>query len=68
MFHALALQNYHFLFKIIFVDRNECNYENGGCVHFCHNTPGNYTCSCKPGFTLDKDGHNCIGKSTVFHY
>lgn len=54
-----------FLFFIIFVDRNECNYENGGCVHFCHNTPGNYTCSCKPGFTLDKDGHNCIGKSTV---
>lgn len=47
-------------------DSNECNYDNGGCVHFCHNTPGNYTCSCKSGFTLDKDGHNCIDDNECF--
>lgn len=42
---------------------NECIYDNGGCVHFCQNTKGNYTCSCKNGFELDSDGHNCIDKN-----
>jgi len=46
----------------LFTDEDECSYENGGCVHFCKNTLGNYTCSCKDGFVLDRDGHNCIGK------
>jgi len=41
-------------------DENECEFENGGCVHFCNNSHGNYSCSCQPGFTLHKDGHNCI--------
>ncbi|XP_033753123.1 signal peptide, CUB and EGF-like domain-containing protein 1 [Pecten maximus] len=47
----------------ICVDENECDYENGGCVHFCQNQSGNYTCSCKEGFVLDRDGHNCIDKN-----
>uniref|UniRef100_T1JDQ5 Signal peptide, CUB and EGF-like domain-containing protein 1 n=1 Tax=Strigamia maritima TaxID=126957 RepID=T1JDQ5_STRMM len=41
-------------------DRNECSVRNGGCVHKCHNNPGNFTCSCHDGFQLDKDGRNCI--------
>lgn len=45
-----------------FKEINECIYDNGGCVHFCQNTKGNYTCSCKNGFELDSDGHNCIGE------
>lgn len=46
----------------ICLDDNECEFENGGCVHQCTNTPGNYSCSCLDGFQLDADGHNCIDK------
>ena len=42
-------------------DDNECEYENGGCVHYCHNTYGNYSCSCLTGFQLHRDAHDCIG-------
>ncbi|CAL4138592.1 unnamed protein product, partial [Meganyctiphanes norvegica] len=31
-------------------DVDECRLRNGGCVHMCHNSPGNYSCSCYPGF------------------
>jgi len=47
-------------------DENECEYENGGCVHLCHNNHGNYTCSCHEGFHLAPDGHNCIGNINYF--
>ncbi|XP_063880102.1 signal peptide, CUB and EGF-like domain-containing protein 1 isoform X2 [Scylla paramamosain] len=41
-------------------DLDECQVHNGGCVHVCTNTPGNYTCSCYPGFLPDvHDPHNC---------
>ena len=49
------------------VDDNECEYENGGCVHLCQNNHGSYTCSCYQGFHLAADGHNCIGKPTLFY-
>ncbi|CAH1786874.1 unnamed protein product [Owenia fusiformis] len=51
----------------ICVDDNECDYENGGCVHYCSNTHGNYTCACKTGFKLHKDGHNCLDNNECFH-
>lgn len=44
----------------ICVDHNECDYENGGCVHTCTNSQGNYSCGCLGGFNLAKDGHNCL--------
>lgn len=44
----------------ICVDDNECDFETGGCVHRCTNTPGNYSCSCYDGFELDSDGQNCV--------
>ncbi|XP_042211424.1 signal peptide, CUB and EGF-like domain-containing protein 1 isoform X2 [Homarus americanus] len=41
-------------------DLDECRLRNGGCVHLCTNSPGNYTCSCYPGFLPDpQDSHNC---------
>nr|CAD7439434.1 unnamed protein product [Timema bartmani] len=42
-------------------DINECRLQNGGCVHICHNYPGSYKCSCRPGFATDPfDPHNCV--------
>ncbi|GAB6033237.1 Signal peptide, CUB and EGF-like domain-containing protein 2 [Chamberlinius hualienensis] len=41
-------------------DKDECKVRNGGCVHLCHNLPGNYTCACLPGFQLLLDGRNCV--------
>ena len=26
----------------------------------CSNTPGSFTCSCNPGFTLSTDGRSCV--------
>ena len=46
-----------------YIDDNECEYENGGCVHLCRNNHGNYTCSCFEGFHLAPDGHNCKGNA-----
>lgn len=41
-------------------DVDECRLRKGGCVHMCQNTPGNYSCSCHPGFAPDTlDPHNC---------
>ncbi|KAK7080014.1 Signal peptide, CUB [Halocaridina rubra] len=41
-------------------DVDECRLRNGGCVHICTNSPGNYTCSCHPGFESHPlDHHNC---------
>ena len=45
-----------------FFAENECATANGGCDHMCQNTPSSYTCSCRDGYTLDEDNHNCIGK------
>lgn len=48
---------------VCFSDIDECDLEyNGGCVHECNNTPGNYRCTCYDGFHLAHDGHNCLGK------
>lgn len=62
-FFALVFANCKYIHEHYFKEINECIYDNGGCVHFCQNTKGNYTCGCKQGFELDSDGHNCIGKS-----
>ncbi|XP_062552404.1 uncharacterized protein LOC134217619 [Armigeres subalbatus] len=41
-------------------DTNECTRENGGCQHHCINSDGSFYCSCKYGFKLDVDKHNCL--------
>ena len=40
---------------------DECTTNNGGCCAQaeCSNTPGSYTCTCKPGYT--GDGVSCTG-------
>ena len=43
-------------------DVDECRTNNGGCDHFCHNYYGGHECSCRPGYTLEDDGHECVGK------
>ena len=44
------------------VAASECEVDNGGCDHYCTETLHSYTCSCYPGYTLEQDGHSCIGK------
>lgn len=44
---------------VIFADINECSYNRGGCEQLCINSPGNYTCSCLTGYTLQSDGKSC---------
>lgn len=48
--------------KFASLDEDECLHDNGGCVHMCMNTPGNYSCLCRDGFILAPDGKDCLGK------
>lgn len=49
----------------ILTDVPECLVNNGGCQHghYCHNTKGSYYCSCRTGFRLKPDRHNCEGNT-----
>ncbi|XP_077861881.1 very low-density lipoprotein receptor-like [Saccoglossus kowalevskii] len=40
-------------------DINECDTNNGGCYHTCHDLPISHYCSCTPGYVLDVDGKTC---------
>lgn len=42
---------------------NECNENNGGCMHKCVDTPASYYCDCDKGYKL-YDNRTCIGKSS----
>ena len=53
------------LFKNVFIDIDECQTDNGGCSQTCNNTDGSYQCSCRNGYELTNDGHNCTGKWTL---
>ena len=44
---------------------SECEMENAGCDHYCTETLYSYTCSCYPGYTLEHDGHTCIGGPNI---
>ena len=39
--------------------------DNGGCTHYCQDSPFSYTCSCEEGFTLNEDKHTCSGMYSV---
>ena len=41
---------------------DECKVKNGGCAHHCHNEIGSFYCSCKEGYTMQKDGRTCVGE------
>ncbi|KAI6068371.1 von Willebrand factor C and EGF domain-containing protein isoform B [Aix galericulata] len=44
-------------------DVNECRRpgDRRACQHACHNTPGSYLCSCRPGYRLSGDRVSCEG-------
>ncbi|XP_077865442.1 uncharacterized protein LOC102806860 [Saccoglossus kowalevskii] len=42
------------------IDRDECQQNNGGCVHHCTNTQGSYLCHCPIGLVLGEDKHSCV--------
>lgn len=44
----------------LFSDDDECS-RISPCSHFCHNTPGSFSCSCPRGLSLDSDGKKCKG-------
>ncbi|XP_078573549.1 uncharacterized protein LOC144860254 [Branchiostoma floridae x Branchiostoma japonicum] len=35
-----------------FCDYNECDDDNGGCLHNCVNTLGSYRCTCRAGYQV----------------
>ena len=51
----------HLLYYFHSIDINECNQNNGDCLHICDNIPGSRVCRCRPGFVLDTDGRTCLG-------
>ncbi|TRY80941.1 hypothetical protein TCAL_04726 [Tigriopus californicus] len=44
---------------IFFTDKDECATDNGGCQHICRNTIGAYYCTCRQGFVLHENNHDC---------
>ena len=54
-------ENIYFLFSLLRIDIDECSTNYGGCHDqaICTNTPGHFTCTCKPGYS--GDGKNCAG-------
>ncbi len=47
---------------VLLVDIDECAEGTDRCEHFCHNNVGSYSCSCRVGFRLNRNGFNCDGK------
>ena len=45
----------------MFVDIDECTYQNGGCSQKCNNTNGAYRCICSKGYVLGADLRSCEG-------
>ncbi|KAI5106015.1 mannan-binding lectin serine protease 2 precursor, partial [Silurus meridionalis] len=49
-------------------DVDECWENHVSCSHFCHNYIGGYSCSCKPGYYLNEDQHECHANCTEERY
>lgn len=45
--------------KVSCTDVDECEVNSGYCDHLCDNTVGSFTCSCFPGYSLQKNSRNC---------
>ena len=46
---------------ILYVDVNECIEDVDSCAQICTDTLGSYTCSCRSGYRLASDDHQCNG-------
>ena len=61
------LYKIYYIFKVSFLQSaaaSECEINNAGCDHYCTETIESYSCSCYVGYTLDLDGHTCVGKQS----
>ena len=45
----------------MFIDVDECQFNNGGCEQICIDEIPLFQCRCKEGYTLDSNGRNCSG-------
>ena len=43
-------------------DINECDEDLDDCAQTCMDAELGYTCSCRSGYRLGNDGHDCYGK------
>ncbi|XP_036324703.1 dorsal-ventral patterning protein tolloid [Rhagoletis pomonella] len=64
-FSDKSIQHTGFSAKIL-IDLDECSINNGGCQHHCLNTFGSYKCSCRNGYTIDENRHNCTETKCKF--
>ena len=56
MLRKVANHNVYIHFYLSFTDDNECNNAANNDCHadaICTNTPGSFSCECKPGYTGD---------------
>ncbi|KAG7335477.1 hypothetical protein KOW79_000170 [Hemibagrus wyckioides] len=60
----------HTGFKLFYTaqDVDECVENTVKCSHFCLNYKGGYSCSCKPGYYLGEDQHECHVDCTEQHH
>lgn len=53
----------NFIFMIcLSLDIDECRRGLSQCKQDCNNSPGGYSCACRLGYSLDRDGITCNGK------
>ena len=52
---------YYSFFQKKISDDDECALGTDTCAHTCQDTPGSYTCGCRPGYAINADGRACDG-------
>ena len=74
--HPLCLES--FALVLLRADYDECQADISdcycdpaindtlGCEPVCRNTPGSYTCGCKAGYVLNRDGVTCQCNAAIF--
>ena len=63
-----SLLKWHYHVLNLLLDIDECQSNNGGCMHKCNNTIGSYYCSCRHGYELSSDNHICTGRCIIYVY
>lgn len=58
-YETLEVYSYSRTSNSNFSDINECALMTNPCQMICNNTEGGYSCSCGPGFTLNRDNSTC---------
>ena len=63
--HSVVFQSLDFRYPFKLSDINECGLNTDRCAHFCSNTVGSYTCSCRSGYRLTANGRTCTGMNKL---